>query len=61
MWIVMAFILLMALVATRRMKNGSGPAAERRGWAYEFGRDFAVGIGGEGAGRYIRSLPRSSC
>ena len=31
MWIVMAFILLLALVATRRHEAGPRPAAERRG------------------------------
>ncbi len=52
MWIVMIFILLLAIVATRRMKlvpTGIQNAVE---WAYEFGLDFAVGIGGERARRY---------
>ena len=52
MWIVMGLILLLGLAATRRMRvvpRGLQNAVE---WAYEFGRDFAVGIGGEGARRY---------
>lgn len=52
MWIVMALILLLALVATRRMKVVPGRLQNAVEWAYEFGRDFAVGIGGEGARRY---------
>ncbi len=52
MWVVMIFILLLAFVATRRMKlvpSGLQNAVE---WAYEFGLDFAVGIGGPKARRY---------
>lgn len=52
MWIVMIFILVLAFLATRRMKlipRGLQNAVE---WAYEFGQDFAVGIGGEAAKRY---------
>jgi F-type H+-transporting ATPase subunit a len=52
MWIVMALILLLAFVATRRMKTAPGRLQNVVEWAYEFGRDFAVGIGGEGARRY---------
>jgi F-type H+-transporting ATPase subunit a len=52
MWIVMALILLLALVATRRMKVVPRRLQNMVEWAYEFGRDFAVGMGGEGARRY---------
>jgi F-type H+-transporting ATPase subunit a len=52
MWIVMALILLLALVATHRMKTIPDGLQNAVEWAYEFGRDFAVGIGGEGARRY---------
>lgn len=53
MWLVMAFILLLAFVATRRMKMVPGRLQNAVEWAYEFGSDFATGIGGEGAGRYF--------
>jgi F-type H+-transporting ATPase subunit a len=52
MWIVMALILLLAFVATRRMKTVPGRLQNVVEWAYEFGSDFAVGIGGERARRY---------
>ena len=52
MWIVMALILLLALVATRGMKVIPRRFQNMVEWAYEFGRDFAVGMGGEGARRY---------
>jgi F-type H+-transporting ATPase subunit a len=52
MWIVMAFVLLLAFVATRRMKVVPGRLQNAVEWAYEFGSDFAVGIGGEKARRY---------
>ena len=52
MWIVMAFILLLAFIATRRMKEVPGRLQNAVEWAYEFGCDFAVGIGGEKARRY---------
>jgi F-type H+-transporting ATPase subunit a len=52
MWIVMALILLLAFAATRRMKLIPGRLQNVVEWAYEFGLDFAVGIGGERARRY---------
>ena len=52
MWIVMALILLLGIGATRRMKTIPGRLQNGVEWAYEFGRDFAVGMGGEGARRY---------
>jgi len=52
MWIVMAFILLLAFLATRRMKMVPGRLQNAVEWAYEFGSDFAIGIGGEKARRY---------
>ena len=53
MWIVMAFILLLAFLATRRMRLVPGRVQNVVEWAYEFGSDFAVGIGGERARRYF--------
>jgi F-type H+-transporting ATPase subunit a len=52
MWLVMAFILLLAVVSTRRMRDIPGRLQNGVEWAYEFGRDFAVGIGGPNAARY---------
>ena len=52
MWIVMALILLLGIVATRAMKIAPRRLQNIVEWAYEFGRDFAVGMGGEGARRY---------
>ena len=52
MWIVMAFILILAIGATRALKVAPGRVQNVVEWAFEFGRDFAVGIGGEGARRY---------
>ncbi len=52
MWIIMAFILLLGFLATRRMKTTPGRLQNAVEWAYEFGRDFATGMGGEGALRY---------
>ena len=51
MWVVMAFLLFVAIGATRRMKMIPGRVQNVVEWAYEFGRDFAVGMGGEGARR----------
>jgi F-type H+-transporting ATPase subunit a len=52
MWIVMALLLLLGFVSTRRLKMVPGRLQNMVEWAYEFGRDFAVGMGGEGARRY---------
>jgi F-type H+-transporting ATPase subunit a len=52
MWIVMALLLLAAFLATRGMKLVPGRVQNVVEWAYEFGCDFAVGIGGEKARRY---------
>ena len=52
MWIVMALLILVAFAATRRMKLVPAGVQNAVEWAYEFGRDFAVGIGGPGALRY---------
>jgi F-type H+-transporting ATPase subunit a len=52
MWIVMALLLVVAFLATRGMKVVPGAVQNLVEWAYEFGRDFAVGIGGEKARRY---------
>jgi F-type H+-transporting ATPase subunit a len=52
MWIVMGLIMLLAVLATRGMKTIPGRLQNAVEWAYEFGSDFAVGIGGERARRY---------
>ncbi|HEX7496452.1 MAG TPA: F0F1 ATP synthase subunit A [Candidatus Limnocylindrales bacterium] len=52
MWIVMALILLLSFLATRRMRQKPGRVQNAVEWAYEFGSDFAVGIGGEVAKPY---------
>jgi F-type H+-transporting ATPase subunit a len=53
MWILMAFILVLAFVTTRRMKMTPSRLQNTVEWAYEFGSDFAVGIGGPAARRYF--------
>jgi len=52
MWIVMAILLLVGFISTRRMKLIPGRLQNVVEWAYEFGSDFAVGIGGEKSRRY---------
>jgi F-type H+-transporting ATPase subunit a len=52
MWIVMALLLLFGILVTRRMKLVPGRVQNVVEWAYEFGSDFAIGIGGEKARRY---------
>jgi F-type H+-transporting ATPase subunit a len=53
MWIVMALLLLVGTLATRRMRVIPGRVQNLLEWAYEFGSDFAVGIGGPAARRYF--------
>jgi F-type H+-transporting ATPase subunit a len=52
MWIIMALLLILGIGATRALKAVPGRLQNLIEWAYEFGRDFAVGLGGEGARRY---------
>jgi F-type H+-transporting ATPase subunit a len=52
MWIVMALLLLIGFISTRRMKLVPGRLQNVVEWAYEFGSDFTIGIGGEKARRY---------
>ena len=52
MWIVMVLLLLVAFLVTRGMKLIPGRVQNVVEWAYEFGCDFAVGIGGEKSRRY---------
>jgi F0F1-type ATP synthase, subunit a len=52
MWIVMAFLLLVGFIATRRMKLVPGRLQNMVEWAYEFGSDFAIFRSGEKARRY---------
>jgi F-type H+-transporting ATPase subunit a len=52
MWLVMAFLILVGLIATRRMKLVPTGRQNFVEWAYEFGLDFAVGMGGAKARKY---------
>jgi F-type H+-transporting ATPase subunit a len=52
MWIVIALLLLFGFLATRGLRTVPGRLQNAIEWAFEFGRDFAVGIGGERARRY---------
>ncbi len=52
MWLVMAVILLLAVVLTRRLKMMPGRVQNAVEFIFELGRDFTVGIGGERARRY---------
>jgi F-type H+-transporting ATPase subunit a len=51
-WIIMVLILVIAIAATRAMNLVPKGLQNVVEWAFEFGRDFAVGIGGPGAMRY---------
>jgi F-type H+-transporting ATPase subunit a len=53
MWLVMLLILVFAFLATRRMRLVPRGVQNFVEWAYEFGQNFAVGIGGERAKRYF--------
>jgi F-type H+-transporting ATPase subunit a len=52
MWIVMAVLLLVGFLATRRMRLVPRGVQNVVEWAYEFGMDFTGGFGGEGTRRY---------
>jgi F-type H+-transporting ATPase subunit a len=52
MWLVMGLVLLLAFAITRRMRVSPGRAQNAVEWAYEFGQEFAVGVGGEQSKRY---------
>jgi F-type H+-transporting ATPase subunit a len=52
MWIVMALLLLVGFIATRRMKLVPGRLQNLVEWAYEFGSDFSAGLAGEKSRRY---------
>ena len=52
MWLVMALLLLVGFLATRRMKLVPRGPQNFVEWAYEFGQDFAVGMGGPKAKKY---------
>jgi F-type H+-transporting ATPase subunit a len=52
MWIVMVLLLLLAIGATRGLCLAPRGLQNAIEWAYEFGRDFAVGIGGPDSVRY---------
>ncbi len=52
MWIVMILLMLLAFLATRRMKLVPGGVQNAIEWAYEFGMDFTGGFGGDGTRRY---------
>jgi F-type H+-transporting ATPase subunit a len=52
LWIIMILILLMGIGVASSLKVVPGRVQNFVEWAFEFGRDFAIGIGGEGARRY---------
>jgi F-type H+-transporting ATPase subunit a len=52
MWLVMVLLLAVGFLATRRMRLVPGRVQNFVEWAYEFGQDFAVGMGGPKARTY---------
>jgi F-type H+-transporting ATPase subunit a len=52
MWLVMAVLLLVAFLATRRLRLSPGPVQNAIEWAWDFGRDFTEGVGGSASRRY---------
>jgi len=53
MWIVMAVVLLVFIIATRAMRDVPGRLQNVVEFAYETLRDFAIGLGGPAAVRHI--------
>jgi F-type H+-transporting ATPase subunit a len=52
MWLVMGLLVAAGFLATRRMKLVPRGIQNLVEWAYEFGQDFAVGMGGPRARTY---------
>ncbi len=53
MWIVMAVVLFVAILATRAMRDVPGRLQNLVEFAYEGLHDFAVGLGGAGAAKHF--------
>jgi F-type H+-transporting ATPase subunit a len=53
MWIVMAALLAVAILATRSMRDVPGRLQNLAEFAYETLHDFAVGLGGTAATKYV--------
>jgi len=53
MWIVMAVVLLVMLVATRGLREVPRGLQNLAEWAYQTLHDFAIGLGGTGAARFV--------
>ncbi len=52
MWLVMAILLLVSFLATRRLTMRPGRLQNAIEWAWDFGLDFAGGVGGPASRRY---------
>ncbi len=52
-WIVIALLLIFALAASRRLQLVPGPLQNAFEWIYETLADFAGGLGGAAATRYV--------
>jgi F-type H+-transporting ATPase subunit a len=52
MWLVMVVLLLVAFLATRRLRLSPGRIQNAIEWAWDFGRDFTEGVGGSASRRY---------
>jgi F-type H+-transporting ATPase subunit a len=52
-WFVMAFIIVLAFLATRRLRLVPGPVANAIEAVYEALQNFAISLGGEAARRYV--------
>ncbi len=53
MWIVMAVVLAVAILATRSMRDVPGRLQNLAEFAYETLHDFAIGLGGAAAAKYV--------
>ena len=56
-WIVMAVVLLVMVLATRRMREIPSGAQNLVEFAYESLHGFAASLGGPAAARYVRQIP----
>jgi F-type H+-transporting ATPase subunit a len=53
MWIVMAVVLALAILATRAMRDVPSGLQNLVEFAYQTLHDFAIGLGGSGAARFV--------
>jgi F-type H+-transporting ATPase subunit a len=53
MWLVMAVVLTLAILATRRMRDVPHGLQNLVEWSYETLHNFGMGLGGPGAARHI--------